>query len=397
MSDRKPSVAIVGAGIGGLTAAAALRRIGVKVQLYEQAERFMRIGAGIQIASNPMQVLRVLGLEERLRKTAFQHRARRSRDYDTGHLRYEFDVTTVESAYGAPHLLMHRGDLHAALLSLLPPESIQLGKKIRGLEQDEAGVTLFFADGSRARADAVIGADGVHSVVRQVLFGSERPRYTGRIAYRATFPAALLGDLDLSDGTTKWWGPDRHIVIYYINAKKDEAYFTTSVPESEADLESWSLKGSLAELRAAFASFHPNVRRVLAACPETHKWPIFDRDPQPHWGLGRAFLLGDACHPMTPYMAQGAAAAIEDAAILSRCLEGIDVGGVLGAFHRYEATRKPRASRIQTISHNNRRDWMRVDTEAPEAALKEDAEPSWVYGFNAWTTPLANEALHVMS
>jgi salicylate hydroxylase/6-hydroxynicotinate 3-monooxygenase len=397
MLTRKPSIAIVGAGMGGLAAAAALRRVGIEVQVYEQAERFLRIGAGIQMAANPMKVLRVLGLEDRLRKTAFQHCARRSRDYDTGRITYEFDMSSTEWRYGAPHLLMHRGDLHSALLSLVPPDTVHLNKKLIGVEQDAAAATLFFADGSQARADAVIGADGVHSVVRQTLFGSEKPRYAGRIAYRATFPAALLGDLDLGNGTTKWWGLDRHIVIYYITASRDEAYFTTSVPEAEPDLESWSLKGSLADLRAAFAGFHPIVQTVLEACPETHKWPIFDRDPQPQWGKGRVSLLGDACHPMTPYMAQGAATAIEDAAILSRCFEGIETGGLVGALAQYEATRRPRTARIQTISHKNRRDWMRVNTEAPEEALRQDAEPDWVFGYDAWTAPLANPTLNAVA
>jgi salicylate hydroxylase/6-hydroxynicotinate 3-monooxygenase len=394
MPSRKPKIAIVGAGMGGLTAAAALRRIGIEVEVYEQAEQFLRIGAGIQMAANPMKVLGVLGLEPRLRKIAFQPKARRSRDYDTGHLRYEYDMSGVEKRFGAPHLLIHRGDLHAALVSLLPPGTIHLGKKLAGFEQDAEGVELHFADGSCARADAVIGADGVHSAVRQGLFGMEKPRYTGRIAYRATFPALLLGDHDLGDGTTKWWGPDRHIVIYYITAQKDEVYFTTSVPEPQPDLESWSLKGDLPELRAAFASSHPDVRRVLDACPQTHKWPIYDRDPQPRWGMGRVYLLGDACHPMTPYMAQGAACALEDAAILSRSLEGIEVGGLNGALRQYEATRMPRASRIQTISHLNRRDWMRVDTAAPEnATLRDNAEPDWVYSYDAWMTPLVQPEL----
>lgn len=375
--------------MGGLTAAAALRRQGVEVQVYEQAEKFLRIGAGIQMSANAMKVLRGLGLEERLRKTAFQHRARRHRDFDTGDLKSEFNMWSVEQKFGAPHLMMHRGDLHAALLSLLPPEIVHLGKKLKGFEQNDASVTLTFTDGTTVTADAMIGADGVHSVVRQHLFGDEAPSYTGRIAYRSTFPRKLLGDLDIGDVATKWWGPDRHIVIYYITAAQDEVYFTTSIPADVPALESWSLKGDLSELRAAFSAFHPEVRAVLDACPDTHKWPIYDRDPQESWGKGRVFLLGDACHPMTPYMAQGAASAIEDGAILSRAVAGVEAGGLHGAFLAYEATRKPRASRIQSLSHLNKRDWMRVDTDAVDAAPKKNAEPDWVYGYNAWEAPLA--------
>lgn len=381
-------VAIVGAGMGGLAAAAALRQRGIVVRIYEQAERFLRIGAGIQMSANAMKVHRMLGIEERLRETAFQHRARRHRNFDTGAVESEFDMSAVERKFGAPHLMMHRGDLHAALLSLIPDGIVHHGKRLTRFEQDANGVTLFFADGTRAAASALIGADGVHSVVRDALFGPERPHYTGRIAYRSTFPSSRLGGLDIGDLSTKWWGPDRHIVIYYVTRQKDEVYFTTSVPAAEPDPESWSLKGDLDELRSAFAAFHPEVRQVLAACPEAHKWPIFDRDPQERWGIHRVYLLGDACHPMTPYMAQGAATAIEDAAILARCLEGKASPDWPAAFQHYERVRKPRASRIQSLSNLNKRNWMRVNPDAPDAGVKEKPDPEWVYGYDACTAPL---------
>lgn len=388
MPNEMQHIAIIGAGMGGLAAAAALRQRGINVQIYEQAARFLRIGAGIQMSANAMKVHRMLGLEERLRKMAFQHRARRHRYFDSGVYESEFDMSVVERKFGAPHLMMHRGDLHAALLSLVPDAVVHLNKQLVNLEQDANGVTLLFADGTRATASAVIGADGVHSVVRAKLFGAEQPHYTGRIAYRSTFPSALLGDLDLGDISTKWWAPDRHIVIYYVTKQKDEVYFTTSIPAAKADLESWSLKGDLAELRSAFAAFHPEVRQVLAACPDANKWPIFDRDPQEQWGMGRVYLLGDACHPMTPYMAQGAATAIEDAVILARCLEGVASADLPLALQQYQRVRQPRASRIQSLSNLNKRNWMRVDPNAPDAAVKEDSDPGWVYEYDACTAPL---------
>ena len=393
MASKKPQIAIVGAGMGGLTAASVLRLHGFDVQIYEQAERFLRIGAGIQMAANPMKVLRKLGLEQRLRQTAFQHRARLHRDYDTGRIESEFDMSIIEKKFGTPHLMMHRGDLHSALCSVLPDNIFHMNKKLRRFEQDGNGVTLFFEDGSKAHADAMIGADGIHSVVRKQLFGDESPTYTGRIAYRSTFPGHLLKGVEIGDVSTKWWGPDRHIVIYYITAKMDEVYFTTSVPAEKPSMESWSLKADMNELRAAFAAFHPDVRAVLAACPEANKWPIFDRVPQERWGKDRVYLLGDSCHPMTPYMAQGAATAIEDAAILGRCLEGVDSDGLADAFRRYEATRRPRASKIQSLSNLNKRQWMKVDAEAPDAGEKKNADPDWVYGYDAWTTPLTEPAL----
>jgi salicylate hydroxylase/6-hydroxynicotinate 3-monooxygenase len=395
MAGTHVRIAVIGAGMGGLTAAAALRRAGIEVDVYEQAEHFLRIGAGIQVASNPMKVLRVFGLEQKLSAKAFQPQSKRSRDYDTGALRAEYDMSQVAARFGAPHMVMHRGDLHAALVSLLPDKLIHRGRKLISVDQDSDCVTMRFADGSEARADAVIAADGTHSVVRSLLFGAERPTFTGRVAYRSTFPAALVPDLDLGDGTTKWWGPDRHIVIYYITASRDEVYFTTSVPAETPDLESWSLRADLGEMRAAFKDFHPHVRRLLDACPEANKWPIFDREPLPSWGVGRVYLLGDAAHPMTPYMAQGAATAIEDAAVLARCLEGVPSSGLPWALERYEATRKPRASKIQTLSHQNKRDWMRANPDDHDAAASDDAEPGWVYGYDAWAAPLAEPDMAV--
>jgi salicylate hydroxylase/6-hydroxynicotinate 3-monooxygenase len=187
-----------------------------------------------------------------------------------------------------------------------------------------------------------------------------------------------MGGFDIGNSRTKWWGSDRHIVIYYTTKAKSEVYFVTSVPEPAEWLtrESWSAKGDVRELRRAYDGFHPEVLAVLDACPDCHKWAILERDPLPRWSEGRVALLGDACHPMTPYMAQGAATAIEDAAVLARCLEEVRGDDVAGAFRRYEAHRKPRTSRIQAISSANT--WMKGGNE----------DTSWLYGYDAWTVPL---------
>jgi 6-hydroxynicotinate 3-monooxygenase len=374
---RQLAVAIIGAGIGGLTTAACLRQIGADVQIYEQARGFTRLGAGIQQAPNSVNVLRRLGLEQTLRTLAFQPEANISRDYDTGVLTNAQPLgRSIEERYGVPYLLMHRGDLHAALAQTVPAEVIHLEHKLVGLEPRGRSVRMVFASGETAEADAVIGADGVHSIVREVLLGREQPRYTGRVAYRAVFPAARLGGLEV-EPCVKWWGPDRHIVSYFVNPRRDELYFVTSTPEPDYAVESWSTKGDLGTLRAAYDAFHPQVRAILSACPEVHKWALVVRDPLPRWGEGHIVLLGDACHPMTPYMAQGASTSIEDAAVLARCLEGVDADGVAAAFRRYEATRKPRTSEIQAVSAQNT--WLRGATNA-----------DWVYGYDAWTTPLAD-------
>ena len=380
MSTPPRSIAIVGAGMGGLTVAATLRQIGVQVQVYEQARQFTRIGAGIQMMPNSMKVLDGIGVGQQLRQTTFAPNSHLNRAGDTGEVTNELPMP--EERYGAPYLCMHRGTLHEALVATVPPELVHLDKKLIGLEPRADGVELAFADGSRAHADAVIGADGVHSTVRDILLGPEQPLNKGRVAYRAVYPAARLSGLDLGHSRTKWWGEDRHIVIYYTTAQRDEVYLVTSVAEPLEWLtpESWSAKGDVHQLREAYRDFHPEVRAVLDACPDCHKWAILEREPLPRWSDGRVVLLGDACHPMTPYMAQGAATSIEDAAVLARCLDAVDGEDIEHAFRTYEAHRKPRTSRIQAISSANT--WMRTT----------EGNPDWLYGYDAWTAPLQERA-----
>jgi salicylate hydroxylase/6-hydroxynicotinate 3-monooxygenase len=372
-----PSIAIIGAGIGGLALAAALRQRGIAAEVYEQAEQFARVGAGIQQSPNAVKVHRGLGIEARLRDVAFAPATSLNRDAVNGKVTNDHPLgAAVAARYGAPYLTLHRGDLHEALAAIVPVECMHLSKKLTSITARGPRVELAFADGSEIEAGAVIGADGVHSLVREHVVGPIEPRFTGRLAYRTTFPASRLTGVEIGSSRTKWWGADRHIVIYFVTAARDEVYFTTSQPE-RADWmtrESWSTKGDLGELREAFASFHPDVRAVLAAAPEVHKWGIFERDPLPTWSRGRVALLGDACHAMTPYMASGAAMALEDAVVLARCLG--EIGNVGEAFRVYEATRKPRASAVQTGSSNNT--WMRNATD-----------PDWLYGYDAWREPLA--------
>jgi 2-polyprenyl-6-methoxyphenol hydroxylase-like FAD-dependent oxidoreductase len=377
MGAKKLSFAIIGAGMGGLTVAATLRRAGFDVQVYEQTARFERVGAGIQMMPNSMKVLRRIGVEEKLRAVAFEPYSHLNREWDTGHVMRELPMP--ESLFGTPYLCMHRAVLHDAIASVVPQEVIHLSRKLVGLDQHAGQVTLAFADGTRAQADAVIGADGIHSLVRDIIIGPDAPIHKGRIAYRAVYPAALLHGCDIGPSRTKWWGLDRHIVIYYTTATRSEVYFVTSVPEPAEWLtrESWSAKGDVQELRQAYEGFHPDVRSVLDACPDCHKWAILEREPLPRWSDDRIVLLGDACHPMTPYMAQGAATAIEDAAILARCLEEVDGQDIQGAFLLYEAHRKPRTTRIQAISSANT--WMKGN----------DGDTSWLYGYDAWNVPLA--------
>lgn len=375
------NMAIVGAGIGGLAAAALLQRAGHRVTVYEQAARFSRVGSGIQMAPNAMKVLRLLGVEQRLVSAGFQAQFAISRTWDSGAETSRLELgEAVTREFGAPYLFLHRADLHAAIADLVPETAIRFSHRLSGYREDDDGVTLEFEGGVRERADMLIGADGVHSRVREAMLGPERPRYTGRVAYRAVFPAARVSGLDLAPVRTKWWGPDRHMVVYFVSRARDQLYFVTSVPEPAEWMtpESWSAKGELAELRAAYAGFHPEVQAILEACPEIWKWALFERDPLARWSSARVVLLGDACHPMTPYMAQGAASALEDAVVLARCLDR-DAAVPAEAFARYERIRKPRASAIQAGSSANT--W-----------LRDRADPGWVYGHDACTVDLDADA-----
>ena len=377
-----PKIAIIGAGIGGLALAGFLEKQGADVTIYEQAKKFLRVGAGIQMGPNAVHVLRALGLEPMLRARAFYPEAWTHRTWNNGeHLSDLTFGTTAEKQYGAPYFLMHRGDLHAGLFETVPAARIAHDKKLAGIDRNGAGVTLRFVDGTSAEADALIGADGVHSRVREILLGAEKPKFTGRVAHRTVYSAHLLKGAPI-ETCTKWWGPDRHIVIYPVTPKADELYFVTSVPDPSWNVESWSAEGDMAEVRSAMAGFHDEVQRVLAASPSCHKWALFERDPLPRWTDGPIALLGDACHPMTPYMAQGAANALEDAAVLARCFENVAKDGIAVALHRYEATRLDRTARVQLTSRQN--NW-------GITGGKTGGDTSWVYGYNAVTTPILEE------
>jgi 6-hydroxynicotinate 3-monooxygenase len=361
--------------MGGLATAAALSLIGIDVHVYEQAGQFTRIGAGITQSPNALKVLRRLGLEPVLRQRGFIPTTFIHREAATGRISNEIPLgESAEKKYGAPYLLLHRGDLHNALLSAVPADRVTLGKKLVGLDHRNGSVELSFADGTHDHADAVIGADGVHSVVRQILFGVQQPRFSGRVGYRATFPASSLQGEAL-DENTKWWGADRHMIVYYTTAAQDEVYAMAVISEPEFDLESWSAKGDIGALRRAFADFHPTAQAVLRCIPEVHKWALVDRDPLPSWSDGHVVLVGDAAHPMMPHMGQGAATAIEDAAVLARCIAAAGPGNWSRAFPQFEGSRKDRTTDIQRISAGNT--FLRAGREGID----------WVYSFDAWEDP----------
>jgi salicylate hydroxylase len=367
------TIGIVGGGIGGLAAAIALRQKGHEAVVFEQTRQFLRVGADINLTPNAVRALDGLGVGEALRESAARPTHRISRTWDTGEETSRLAMgDTAEDLYGAPQLTIHRADLLNALQARLPPDVILLGKRAGGIVNAPDMVTVRFADGTERSVDALIGADGIHSTVRTALFGPESPQFTGIVAYRAVVPREFLSVPNL-DAFTKWWGPtaSTQIVTFPLNRGREIFVFATTAQEDWRH-ESWTMPGDVKELRTIYAGFHPEARALLDACGEVMKSALCVRDPLPAWSAGRTTLLGDACHPMMPFMAQGAGTAVEDAIVLARMLEGVDHENVPAALKRYETARKERAARIQIGSRGN--NW-----------LREGGNADWVYGYDAWT------------
>ncbi|GAA0527982.1 MULTISPECIES: FAD-dependent monooxygenase [Pigmentiphaga] len=372
-----PLIGISGAGIGGLAAAIALRKLGLESVVFEQAPRFARVGADINLTPNAVLALDGLGVGDELRKTAARPTHRISRTWDTGEETSRLEMSqAAETRYGAPQLTMHRADLLAALEQAVPAATIHLGKRTVGIDEGADGITVRFEDGTSQRVDVLVGADGIHSTVRKHLLGDEYPDFTGVVAYRAVVPASRLEGVPNLGAFTKWWGPnpETQIVTFPLNLGRDIFIFATT-PQDSWRHESWTMPGSVDELRASYADFHPEARALLAACDEVLKSALYVRDPLPSWSRGNITLLGDACHPMMPFMAQGAGMAIEDAVVLARYLADTP-DAPAQALKRYEAARHDRTARVQIGSRGN--NW-----------LKEGGNADWVYEYNAWTVPLA--------
>jgi salicylate hydroxylase len=378
MQCNESTIGIVGAGIGGLVAGIALQRAGHDVVVFEQAKQFARVGADINLTPNAVRALDGLGVGEAARVTAARPSHRISRSYDSGEETSRLEMAdSAEAKYGAPQLTIHRADLLAALADMFPAERVALGKRAQSITPDAEGVELRFEDGSSARVGLLIGADGIHSAVRSAMFGAESPRFTGIVAYRAVVPAERVAGVPNLGAFTKWWGPNpqSQIVTFPLNRGRDIFIFATT-PQDSWQLESWTAPGSVDELREQYVAYHPEARALLDACDTVLKTALYERDPMPAWARGRMALLGDAAHPMLPFMAQGAGMAIEDAVVLARHLEGVAMSDAAAALKRYEQARIERASQVQLGSRGN--NW-----------LREGGNADWVYGYDAWAVPVA--------
>jgi salicylate hydroxylase len=379
------SIAIIGGGIGGLAAAASLSRAGFDVGVYEQARALGEVGAGINIGPNASRLLHRLGIAEALGEAGIRPVTFDQRRWDDGRFLLRAPLgEAVEAEFGAPYYTFHRSDLHGTLASAVPPDRVHLAHRLTRLVDHGDRVEAHFDNGTSIAADALIGADGIHSVVRHALFGPENPRFTGCVAYRGLVPAERLIHLGLERTTQIWMGPGRHFVHYFVSAGR-LVNFVAVTEEDRWLRESWVDRGEVADALAAFAGWHNQVCSIIGAADETYKWGLFDRSPLPRWSVDRVTLLGDSCHPMLPFMGQGAAQAIEDAATLKGCLLKFP-GDVPAALRLYERLRLPRASRLQGMSDTNK---TRFHLPDGEAQRQRDAEMAggatdWSWAAIAW-------------
>ena len=373
-------IGIIGGGVGGMAAAIALGRHGHRITVYEQAGQFARVGADINLTPNAVRALDGLGADigAAVRKRGARPTFRISRDWDTGKETSRLGMSDVaEKEYGAPQITIHRADVLAALTQAHGAPQVSFGKRLATLRDTDSGIALQFADGSTETVDVVIGADGIHSRVRTALFGEESPRFTGVVSFRSVVPTERVKDVPEIEAFTKWWGPNpqSQIVTFPLNQGRDTFVFATTGQDSWHE-ESWTSPGDVNELRSFYRDFHPDARKLLDACDETLKSALYEREPLPEWSRGHVTLLGDACHPMLPFMAQGACQAIEDAVVLGRCLGPVtDRVQAVDALLRYAAARQERTAKIQIGSRGNQ--WMKTQGNA-----------GWVYGYDAWSVAL---------
>jgi salicylate hydroxylase len=383
-------VAVVGAGLGGLTAAIALRQRGFDVTVYEQSAALGEIGAGIQLSPNAMRVLMGLGLDRAFEAIAFEPNRHVVRSWKSGNIVSATQMTGVFRAqYGAGYFGAHRADFHALLRDALPADCVVLNKKCTGVTQLPDRAVLRFADGSTADSDVVVAADGIHSEVRAALFGPDKPRFTGHICWRGLVPTSALPRGLIEPDMTAWFGPLSTVVHYYVRGGEMVNWIAHYV--SEWREESWKQESDWREAAAVYKDWNPLITELFSRTERCYKWALYDRDPLPRWTQGSVTLMGDAAHPMLPYVAQGACMALEDGYVLADVLAA-GRGDPQAALIAYEKLRLPRTARVQLTARargeiNN--------TTSPLARLRRDLgyrlkrliKPSehtykieWIYG-----------------
>jgi salicylate hydroxylase len=384
-----PRIAIVGGGIGGLAAAAFLHQGGLPCVVYEQTRELREIGAGLIVAPNAARLLRRLGVLDAFSKTAVRlETGWEFRRWQDGAVLSSEDLATrCERLYGEHTYTAHRADLLDALRGAVPDGTVRLGQRVTAIAVSGPVATLTLADGGESEADVVIGADGIHSVIRAALTDPVPPSYSGLSAFRALVPAADAPAFARRPAQVLWLGPGHHLVHYPVRAGEFINLVAMS-PAGNYTTESWTATATVPELLAEFAGWDPRLIALIQAAGTPGRWALLERQPLARWSYGPVTLLGDAAHPMLPFFAQGAAQAIEDAATLARRL-GEDRDDPVAALRRYQADRLPRTTRLQEVSHarahiNHFPDgpdqWARDQAFATVDPLEANA---WIYSHDA--------------
>ena len=339
-------ILIVGAGIGGLTAALALLRDGHEVEIYEQAPRLAELGAGVQISANGARVLFALGLEDAMRRVWSEPAGKEIRLWNSGETWKLFDLGAESVVrYGAPYFMIHRADLHGVLIDAvrtLAPDAIHLDAQCIGFDDGGSAVTLHLSDGERVSGDALIGADGVHSRIRNRLVGDDKPEFTGCMAWRGLVPVEKLPSHMRRNVGVNWVGPGGHVINYLL--RRGEIFNFVGVVERDWRVESWTEKGTREECAADFTGWNADIHAIIRNIEQPYKWALLGRTPLTRFSHGRATLLGDAAHPTLPMLAQGANMAIEDGMVLARCLSAYQDAAT--ALARYDAARVERTAKL---------------------------------------------------
>jgi len=378
-------IIVAGAGLGGLTLALCLARVGFRVTVLEQAKVLGEVGAGVQISANGARVLYHLGLADALNRVAFRPESGEMRHWQTGKTLSSRPLGQAsEQDFGFPYFHLHRADFHSILATELRDVisvDLHLDHKVTEFDQTETGVRVSTEGGANFSGDVLVGCDGIHSAIREQLFGPDAPRFTGCVAWRATVPVDILPPGHVRPVASNWIGQGGHFVHYYV--RRGELVNCVGVIERGAwQAESWSSAGAITEFINDFSGWHEDLQILMQAAENCFQWGLFDRDPLPQWGDGRVTLLGDACHPMLPFMAQGAVMAIEDAYTLTQCLAANE-SNLPGALSHYEALRKERTTVVQKMSRDNIQFFHRADIPNLEARMASHREAHrWLYSFD---------------
>ena len=395
-------VLIAGGGIGGLTTALAFQKRGHQVTVLEQTHQLNEVGAGLQISPNGMRVFDALGVSARVEMDAFRPRAQELRFGKSGGRILTVPLRAVaRDRWGGEYLHVHRADLIEALGGALQdraPETVRLGCRVVAYTQDETSITAELDSGERITGDLLVGADGIHSAIREKINGADQPHYTRNVAWRAVAPVSALGQFAPPETASVWVGSRRHAVTYRLR-RGGLANFVGVVECKQRYVESWTATGAREQALKDFKGWSPVIRTILEKAETLNRWALYDRHPLATWSDRRAVLLGDACHPMLPFLAQGAVMAIEDAYVLARVVTAQP--SIPGALAAYEAERKPRTSRVQAGARRNAALFHRADpvsklfTYGPIWAAGQllpsfaHGQYDWIYSHDVTTLPEA--------